>query len=85
MKIGMLWYDNDPKATLETKIERAAAYYRNKYGKAPNICFVHPSSVAPAETDNLQISGVEIRPSDYMLVNHFWIGLQDDKTIDQVL
>lgn len=43
MNLGMLWFDNDPKATLDIKVERAASYYRHKYGKTPTLCFVHPS------------------------------------------
>ncbi len=27
MNIGMLWFDNDPKADLEAKITGAAGYY----------------------------------------------------------
>jgi hypothetical protein len=46
MKIGMLWFDNDPKAELKVKIERAASYYSKKYGRTPNLCFIHPSMVA---------------------------------------
>ena len=43
MNIGMLWFDNDPKAEMNTKIARAGDYYQHKYGKSPNLCFVHPS------------------------------------------
>lgn len=43
MNIGMLWFDNDAKSSLDTKIERAASYYRTKYGRTPTLCFVHPS------------------------------------------
>ena len=46
MNIGMLWFDNDPKVNLDTKIERAAIYYAKKYGKNPTLCFVHPSMLA---------------------------------------
>jgi hypothetical protein len=49
MNIGMLWFDNDPKAGLEVKVERAAIFYRNKYGKNPSLCFVHPSMLPVAE------------------------------------
>ena len=45
MDIGMLWFDNDKKSDYEAKIERAATYYRDKYGKAPNLCFVHPCMI----------------------------------------
>jgi len=43
MKIGMLWFDNDPHTTLAAKVEKAAAYYITKYGRTPTVCFVHPS------------------------------------------
>lgn len=43
MNLGMLWFDNDPKVTLDVKVQRAAAYYRHKYGKTPTLCFVHPT------------------------------------------
>jgi hypothetical protein len=87
MDIGMLWFDNDKKSDYEAKIERAAAYYRNKYGKAPNLCFVHPCMIPtngsqesdqvnfPSDTPTLKSRGVEIRISKTMLPNHFWIGI----------
>ena len=88
MDIGMLWFDNDNKTDLQLKIERAAAYYRNKYGKTPNLCFVHPCMIpknpeeslpndASQEAENPPINsqGVEIRTSNTMLPNHFWIGI----------
>ena len=88
MDIGMLWFDNDKQADLRSKIERAAVYYRNKYGKSPNLCFVHPCMIPakPGESPSSDVSsntenpktkdqGVEIRTSNTMLPNHFWIGI----------
>jgi hypothetical protein len=79
MNIGMLWFDNDAKSELTTKIERAAHYYREKYGKQPNVCFVHPSMVKakPAEEANKTIirGDIELRTSKSVLPNHFWIGI----------
>jgi hypothetical protein len=74
MDIGMLWFDNDKQADLRSKIERAAAYYRDKYGKMPNLCFVHAGSQV-AENHLTNSQGVEIRTSNTMLPNHFWIGI----------
>jgi len=79
MKIGMLWFDNDPKIELTLKIERAAAYYRQKYGATPTTCIVHPSMLsedtpiqgAPA-TKNGKLT---IRTSRSVMPNHFWIGV----------
>jgi hypothetical protein len=80
MDIGMLWFDNDKKSDYEAKIERAATYYRDKYGKAPNLCFVHPCMIPNngsknAEKHFMKSQGVEIRTSKTMLPNHFWIGI----------
>ena len=87
MDIGMLWFDNDKKSDYEAKIERAATYYRNKYGKAPNLCFVHPCMIPMngsqesgqvnflSDPPLLKSRGVEIRISKTMLPNHFWIGI----------
>lgn len=75
MDIGMLWFDNDAQAGLTGRVKRAAEYYRNKYGQAPNVCFVHPSML-PDEEDGLKVAGVEIRASNALLPNHFWVGVE---------
>jgi hypothetical protein len=83
MNVGMLWFDNDSKASLDVKVERAAAYYRNKYGKTPTLCFVHPSmlpEVLTTSQDEVQrkvytTDGIEVRPNRSVLPNHFWIGV----------
>ena len=72
MNIGMLWFDNDPKADLGIKIERAADYYRKKYGRVPDLCFVHPSMLGEKKP---QAGKVEIRTSRSVLPHHFWIGI----------
>lgn len=72
MNIGMLWFDNDPKADLKIKIERAATYYRSKYGKTPNLCFVNPSMI---EASPVRAPGIEVRPNRSVLPNHFWLGI----------
>jgi hypothetical protein len=79
MNIGMLWFDNDPKAALEVKIARAAGYYHDKYGKQPTLCFIHPSMMPTLATDpdaTLAVGpeGVVVRANRSVLPNHFWIG-----------
>lgn len=77
MNIGMLWFDNDTKSDLSTKINRAAAYYHGKYGKKPNICFVHPSMTQTNSSNQaLKIGEIEIRFTKTVLPHHFWIGIQ---------
>ena len=72
MKTGMLWFDNDPKTNLETKILKAAQYYERKYGQNPTLCFVHPSMLNDQTIDRKE---VEIRSSTKVLPNHLWLGI----------
>ncbi len=79
MNIGMLWFDNDPKTEISSKIDRAASYYRNKYGRAPNLCFVHPSMIGSAPSTNGKSAArngeIEVRTLASIRPNHFWIGV----------
>jgi hypothetical protein len=80
----MLWFDNDTQSDLAAKVERAAVYYQKKYGKRPNLCFVHPS-MAPSELANIEAEtnkepaikagSVEVRMTRSVLPNHLWIGI----------
>jgi hypothetical protein len=73
MNTGMLWFDNDPKVDLSTKIQRATEYYQSKYGQKPTLCFVHPSMITekPART-----GGIEVQGNQMVLPNHFWLGVK---------
>jgi hypothetical protein len=87
MKIGMLWFDNDPKSEISAKVGRAADYYRTKYGASPNVCFVHPSMLVtanpPEEGKVVRAGSVELRASRSVLPNHFWIGVNGgDKLVE---
>ena len=78
MNIGMLWFDNDPKADLPIKIQRAVNYYQQKYGKSPNLCFVHPCMLPQSpdpETKPIKEDGVEVRSNQSVLPNHLWLGI----------
>lgn len=75
MREGMLWFDNSEQRELPAKIERAAQYYTSKYGISPTLCFLHPTMLlnGPAA-----IEGMEIRATNSVLPNHFWIGTAAD-------
>ncbi len=83
MNVGMLWFDSDSKASLDVRVERAATHYRNKYGKKPTLCFVHPSMLSNEDTTSSEdkpakariSAGLEVRSNRSVLPNHFWIGV----------
>jgi len=78
MNVGMLWFDNDPHTALTAKVGRAADYYRQKYGLAPDLCLVHPSMLG--ERPDLvegRAGKVAVRPNRAVLPGHLWIGNED--------
>jgi hypothetical protein len=70
----MLWYDNDPQTALKAKVKRAADYYRQKYGRLPDLCLVNPSMLAEplAAADK-----ITVRSNRSILPGHLWIGEED--------
>jgi hypothetical protein len=76
MNIGMLWFDNDPKSDISSKVSKAADYYRNKYGEEPDLCFVHPSMLSDAKVNAGQIA---VHSNSTVLPHHFWIGVRQQK------
>jgi len=77
MDIGLLWFDNDSKSDLGTKVLKAADYYRSKYGQDPNLCFVHPSMMTEAKANAGQVA---VCTNSSVLPHHFWIGVQQQMT-----
>jgi len=74
MEVGLLWFDNDKKRTLEEKVLRAARHYTEKFGQVPTVCFLHPNALNGGP-DN--VGGVYLRPAKNVLLHHFWIGLDE--------
>lgn len=70
----MLWFDSNASLAVERRVERAANYYREKYGQPPTLCLVHPS-VAEAGLP-AQVGQVELRTLESVLPHHFWIGVK---------
>ncbi len=82
MKVGLLWFDDDPRRELEDKALRAAAHYERKYGCRPGLCFVHPSAFngnGKGEPKVVKAGEAEIRAGRSVLRHHFWLGLHETK------
>lgn len=71
--MGMLWFDNDEKTDLATKIARAADYYTKKYGAKPNYCVVNPTM---ADRSAEEVEGIKVDASRIVLPHHLWLGRQ---------
>jgi hypothetical protein len=79
VNVGMLWFDNDPRTALTTKVARAADYYRQKYGLVPDLCLVHPTMLAKAQPDLAEEPGgkVALRSDRLIQPGYLWIGKED--------
>lgn len=72
MNVGMLWLDDDRGRPLEEKVRRAADYYREKYGRLPELCFVN-AKMSGAET---RVGKIVVKPVKTVLPYHFWLGMK---------
>ncbi len=70
MQLGMMWLDADKKRSLEEKVERAADYYKDKYGRLPELCLVHTNMLSSEKN----IGQIKIQPTKAIVRNHFWLG-----------
>ena len=75
MQEGLLWFDADPKRDLAEKVARAADRYRFKFGRRPNLCYVHTSML---DHGSVELNGVRLVPADNVLKHHFWIGVEEN-------
>ncbi len=71
MNVGMLWLDDDKQRPLEEKVTRAADYYREKYGRLPELCLVNPKMLA----EEKEVGRVQVQPKNTVLPHHFWLGM----------
>jgi len=76
---GLLWFDDDPRRDLATKIAEAAQRYQQKFGVAPDTCYVNPRAVAEQEqVVAWQGRPLRVIPSGHILAHHFWVGVEKE-------
>lgn len=78
MNTGMMWFNDNPKTPLTTKVLEAAEYYRTKYGQAPNLCLVNPAMLAEPQ---VQEGKVIVRALRTILPGHLWIGVDEKQSV----
>ncbi|MCA9874063.1 MAG: hypothetical protein H6659_00215 [Ardenticatenaceae bacterium] len=72
MNVGMLWLDDDRQRSLDEKVNRAAEYYQEKYGRSPELCLVNQKSLSEKKT----VGHIEVQPAQTVLPHHFWLGMK---------
>jgi hypothetical protein len=82
MNVGMLWFDADPRVNLKDRLSRAVAYYQEKYGRVPNLCFIHPKTAGDDPPSNL--ADLDVRMSKKILPDHFWLGVEIEAIVSDI-
>ncbi|WP_420642268.1 hypothetical protein [Candidatus Leptofilum sp.] len=72
MNVGMLWLDDDRNRSLDEKVNRAVDYYREKYGRMPELCLVNKKVLS----EEKRVGKVSVQPQAAILPHHFWLGMK---------
>lgn len=77
MKTHLLWFDDRTNTPIADKLQRAAAHFEAKHGQRPTICAINPLMAAAAGLQGpAVIAGMQIKTSQNVLTNHFWLGVE---------
>lgn len=71
VKSGWMWFDNDPKTSLEDKLQQASERYRQKFGQKPRLCYVNGSTLVESQpaVGALQMCGAgNVLPGYFLFV-----------------
>jgi hypothetical protein len=79
-KLGMLWFDNNPKKDLEAKLKDAGSYYQMKYGSKPTQAIIGRAAFESLQIDKgtkedvVNLDGFTVIGKPYILPNHIHIS-----------
>ena len=73
MKWGLLWFDDNRKAPLAARVEKAARRYREKFGRSPDVCYVNAVTLSGAEAVPARVKIIELAS---IQPDCFWIGVR---------
>lgn len=74
VSLGWLWFDNDPKTSLEQKVGAASARYRQKFGFPPKICYVSQQALGE---QGPSLGALQVRAAANVLPGHILFVLDE--------
>jgi hypothetical protein len=74
VSLGWLWFDDDPKTSLEEKIGQAAARFGQKFGRPPRVCYVSQKALGDR---SLAPGTVQVRAASNVLPGHFLFVVEE--------
>lgn len=74
VNVGWLWFDDDPKTSLDDKLGRAEARFRHKFGRSPRVCYVSSQALNGQEPGCV---GLQVRSACNVLPGHFLFVVEE--------
>ncbi len=71
MREGLMWYDDNPQLELEEKVKQAVQRYQQKFGTAPDTCYVNDAAL---DKDELKVEDVRVLRKSTVPLHNFWVG-----------
>ncbi len=69
--VGLLWFDARKGQEWESAVRAAAQRYREKFGRAPTVCYVHPQMLGGNKERKLGRLRVVAKPT--VLPHHIFV------------
>lgn len=71
-----MWYDNNPKKPVSTKIDEAVVRFIQRYGRTPDVCMMNDHETLlefkqPEHAPDLRVLSIKTVPTHY-----FWVGCE---------
>lgn len=74
VSLGWLWFDDDPKTSLDEKVGLAAARFRQKFGHQPRLCYVSERALAGQDR---AAGALQVRGAGNVLPGHFLFVVEE--------
>lgn len=72
MAVGLLWFDAEKGRNWRAEAEAAARRYREKFGRAPTVCYVHPQMLGGGKEEKVGQMRVVARST--VLPHHLFLA-----------
>ena len=77
LKMGLLWFDDNPKRPLAEKLNEAAERYQERFDRWPTLVHLNPTQ---AEGLNLKNKRLRIFGDEHLRRNYFIVGIDEADT-----
>lgn len=73
--VGVQFFYNDPRTSLEQKINTAQELHRKKVGLGAKICLVSEKNAEGVDFAKLsKTCGLVVKPTRILPIHHLWLG-----------